>query len=215
MDRIAVVVLLSLGLVWSTLCAGKPVIYDTDMAIDDWLALLYLLKTREVDVVAVTISVSGESHCQPALDNARNLIRLAAYADIPVACGDDYPLDGYFEFPKPWQVDSDTLSEIDLGRWVEAPLSGTESDGHAVALIHRVIEDSAEPVTVVAVGPLTNIARWLERHPADRASVAELVMMGGAYAVPGNIVVPGFSDRPGRHPRDAGGGRPGESDGGS
>jgi inosine-uridine nucleoside N-ribohydrolase len=111
-----------------------------------------------------------------------------------VACGDDFPLDGYFVFPEPWQVDSDTLSGIDLGQWIEAPVSGTPGDGHAVELIHRLVARSHEEITIVAVGPLTNIAEWLRRYPQDRQRVAELVMMGGNYAVPGNIVVPGFSD---------------------
>jgi inosine-uridine nucleoside N-ribohydrolase len=174
--------------------AGKPVIYDTDMAIDDWLALLYLLQHEAADVVAVTIAGSGESHCQPGLDNTRNLVRLAGHVEIPVACGDDYPLDGYFVFPEPWQVDSDTLSGIDLGQWLEAPVKDSPAGSHAVDLLHRIITQSEEPVTIVAVGPLTNIAQWLERYPQDRAKVAELVMMGGSYAAPGNIVVPGFSD---------------------
>ena len=111
-----------------------------------------------------------------------------------MACGDDHPLDGYFEFPKPWQVDSDTLSGIDLGQWLKEPVADSASDGHAVELLHRVIEATDQPVIIVAVGPLTNIAQWLARHPADRAGVDALVMMGGAWAVPGNIVVPGFSD---------------------
>jgi inosine-uridine nucleoside N-ribohydrolase len=188
------VVLANLG--WATHCsaASQSIIYDTDMAIDDWLALLYLVKHPGVDVVAITISGSGESHCQPALDNARDLLRLADNAEIPVACGDDYPLDGYFVFPVTWQEDSDTLTNIDIGRWIESPHSNTPSNGHAVDLIHRTIEASTTPITIVAVGPLTNIAQWLQRHPGDKAGVAELVMMGGSYQAPGNILVPGFSD---------------------
>ncbi len=172
---------------------GKPIIYDTDMAIDDWLALLYLAKHPDVDIVAVTISASGESHCAPGLDNVRNLLALAGHPSVPVACGDDYPLDGYFVFPEPWQVDSDTLSGIDLGRWVPELVGGSESDGHAVDLIHQVISQSPEPVTLVAVGPLTNVAQWLERYPDDRGAVAALVMMGGSYKAPGNIIVPLFT----------------------
>ncbi|MEE4192060.1 MAG: nucleoside hydrolase [Halieaceae bacterium] len=173
--------------------AGKPIIYDTDMAIDDWLAMLYLAKHPDVDIVAVTISASGESHCRPGLDNVRNLLKLAGHEQVPVACGDDYPLDGFFVFPEPWQVDSDTLSGIDLGRWVDEPVKGTQSNGHAAELIHQVVNTSVEPVTLVAVGPLTNVAQWLGRYPDDRARVAELVMMGGSYQAPGNIIVPLFT----------------------
>ncbi len=185
--------ILTLGLFTGPAFAGKPIIYDTDMAIDDWLAMLYLAKHPDINIVAVTISASGESHCAPGLDNVRNLLKLAGHPMVPVACGDDYPLDGYFVFPEPWQVDSDTLSGIDLGRWVENPVKGTPSDGHAAELIHKVVSESPEPITLVAVGPLTNVAQWLERYPDDRGAVAELVMMGGSYAAPGNIIVPLFT----------------------
>ncbi len=185
--------ILTITLLTTPTWAGKPIIYDTDMAIDDWLALLYLAKHPAVDIVAVTISASGESHCAPGLDNVRNLLALADHPQVPVACGDDYPLDGYFVFPEPWQVDSDTLSGIDLGRWLPERVVGSESDGHAAELIHRVVSFSPQPVTLVAVGPLTNVAQWLERYPDDRGAVAELVMMGGSYEAPGNIIVPLFT----------------------
>lgn len=195
MRHLLCLLMMSVTLAFSSAApAAKPVIFDTDMAIDDWLALLFLLRHEEADVIAVTISASGESHCQPGLDNASNLLKLAGHRAIPVACGDDFPLDGYFVFPEPWQVDSDTLSGIDVGQWVSAPVSATPTEGHAVELIHKLISGNDEAITLVAVGPLTNIAQWLQRHPKDRQRVAELVMMGGSYAAPGNIVVPGFSD---------------------
>ncbi len=185
--------ILSFTLLSAAAWGGKPIIYDTDMAIDDWLALLYLAKHPDVDIVGVTISASGESHCAPGLDNVRNLLALANHPQVPVGCGDDYPLDGYFVFPEPWQVDSDTLSGIDLGRWLPELVQGSASDGHAADLIHRIVSQSPEPVTLVAVGPLTNVAQWLEKYPDERGDVAALVMMGGSYQAPGNIIVPLFT----------------------
>jgi inosine-uridine nucleoside N-ribohydrolase len=182
------------GILAAGAASARPVIYDTDMAIDDWLGLLYLLAEPDIEVVAVTVSASGESHCQPGLDNARNLMALAGQFGTPVACGDAYPLDGYFVFPEPWQVDSDTLSGIDIGQWVDDPVTDSPSDGHAMDLIHQVIADSEEPVAIVAVGPMTNIAEWLNRYPEDRKEVSELVMMGGSYKAPGNIIVPNVTD---------------------
>ncbi|MEM0952790.1 MAG: nucleoside hydrolase [Pseudomonadota bacterium] len=173
--------------------SARPIIYDTDMAIDDWLGLLYLLAEPSTDVVGITISASGESHCQPGLDNARNLLSLAGKSEVPVACGDDYPLEGFFVFPDPWQVDSDTLSGIDMSQWIDNPVSNTASDGHAVDLIHQIISASPEPVGIVAVGPMTNMAQWLARYPADRERVSELIMMGGSYRAPGNIIVPNIT----------------------
>ena len=174
------------------LSAGaKPVILDNDMAIDDWAALLYLLHHPDAEVQAVTIAASGESHCEPGLENTLRLLDLPGDVpgDIPVACGDSAPLDGYSVFPEAWRQDSDTLSGVAL------PGSEREPDSRAAhEVIHEVIREASEPVTLVATGTLTNIARWLERYPGDRDRVAELVIMGGNLDVPGNIIVPGFTD---------------------
>lgn len=174
--------------------SAKPVIYDTDMAIDDWFALLYIALAPDADLTAVTISASGESHCQPGLNNADNLLQLAAHTTIPIACGDSYPMDGYFIFPPEWQHDADTLSGIDLKHWLGQPVTARKSDGTAVELLHRTISTSDEPVTIVAVGPMTNIAQWLVKYPNDIKNLESLVIMGGSYRSPGNIIVPNFTD---------------------
>lgn len=171
----------------------KPVIFDTDMAIDDWFALLYLAKSPNAELLAVTISNSGETDCKPGLVNATNLLKLARHADLPVSCGDDYPLDGYFIFPEPWRDDSNTLSGIDLGKWLEQPVTAVERAQHAVETLHAAVQNSKQPVTIIAVGPMTNIAQWLQRYPEDRKNVEELVVMGGSYQAPGNILVPKFT----------------------
>lgn len=173
---------------------AKPIIYDTDMAIDDWFALLYLNLHPDAELLGVTISTSGESHCQPGLDNVRNLLSLTGTNGIPVACGDAYPQDGYFIFPPEWQKDADTLSGIDLSQWLEKPVTQSTSDGHAAELLHKLVIGSQEAVTIVAVGPMTNIAQWLEKYPEDKSKLAELVMMGGSYKAKGNIIVPNFTD---------------------
>jgi purine nucleoside permease len=167
-----------------------PVVFDTDMAIDDWAALLFLARHSAVDLRAITVAGSGEAHCGPGVANALALADLAAAgAAIPAACGDPVPLDGYFVFPEPWQEDMDKLSGVALPPSERAPW-----DGHAVELIHAAIETSDRPVTLLATGPLTNIAQWLERYPDDAAQVDRLVIMGGNLREAGNIIVPGFTD---------------------
>ncbi|MEQ8514517.1 MAG: nucleoside hydrolase, partial [Chromatocurvus sp.] len=141
-----------------------PVIFDTDMAIDDWAALLFLLREPAIDLRAVTVAGSGEAHCGPGEKNALALAELTLPGNaVPVACGDPWPLDGYFVFPTAWQEDMDRLSGVPV------PASGREPyDGHAVDLIHATIQDSDGPVVLLATGPLTNIAQWLDRYPEDR-----------------------------------------------
>ncbi|MEO0438769.1 MAG: nucleoside hydrolase [Pseudomonadota bacterium] len=167
-----------------------PVVFDTDMAIDDWAALLFLAKHPTIDLKAVTVAGSGEAHCEPGV---RNVIALLALVDphhsVPVSCGDAYPTDGYFVFPVAWQEDMDRLS------------GATVPDGHsvgdqrhAVDLIHDVLQEASSPVTILATGPLTNLAQWLDRYPDDASQAERVVIMGGALEVPGNIIVPGFTD---------------------
>jgi pyrimidine-specific ribonucleoside hydrolase len=170
---------------------AKTIIFDNDMAIDDWAALLYLLHHPKADVIAVTISTSGESRCAPGLANTLSLLDLPGNVktDIPVACGDDYPLDGYFVFPETWRVDSDTLSGVPVKK-----SERSASKKHAVEVIHEALAQAKEPVTLIATGPLTNIAQWLERYPGDKNKIKQLVIMGGSVDVPGNIIVPNFTD---------------------
>ncbi len=167
-----------------------PVIFDTDMAIDDWAALLFLARHPGVDLLAVTVAGSGEAHCEPGVRNALALLDLVdPHSTVPVSCGDAYPQDGYFVFPVPWQEDMDKLSGVAV-----TPSTRKGDPRHGVDLLHAAIEASAQPVTILATGPLTNIAQWLERYPGDREKATRLVIMGGALDAPGNIIVPGFTD---------------------
>ncbi|HSC68808.1 MAG TPA: nucleoside hydrolase [Cellvibrio sp.] len=184
-------ILLAVGLLGASIVAhAKPIIFDNDMAIDDWAALLYLLHHPDADVIAVTIAASGESRCKPGLANTNSLLDLPGDVkkDIPVACGDAYPLDGYFVFPEPWRKDSDTLSGVPI-----KSSSRIASDKHAADIIHSALTGTKEPVTLIATGPLTNIAQWLKRYPTDKHKIDQLVIMGGAVDVPGNIIVPLFT----------------------
>jgi purine nucleoside permease/inosine-uridine nucleoside N-ribohydrolase len=170
--------------------ARTPVIFDTDMAIDDWAALLFLARHPAVDLRAVTVAGSGEAHCEPAVRNALALLDLVnPHSTVPVTCGDDYPIDGHFVFPVPWQKDMDRLSGVAVTG------SDRDADGrHAVELLHDTLADSEEAVTLLATGPLTNIAQWLQRFPEDMDAVDRLVVMGGNMDAPGNIIVPDFTD---------------------
>ncbi|MEM9760184.1 MAG: nucleoside hydrolase [Pseudomonadota bacterium] len=182
---------------WERYGATPPVpsarislVFDTDMAIDDWAALLFLARHPGVELLAVTVAASGEAHCEPGMRNALALLELVdPHSQVPVACGDAYPLDGYFVFPEAWQDDMDRLSGVAV-----TPAVAEADDRHAVDLLHQLFSASSTPITVLATGPLTNIAQWQQRFPDDAAGMERLVIMGGALDVPGNIIVPGFTD---------------------
>lgn len=166
-----------------------PVIFDTDMAIDDWSALLLLAKTDSIDLLAVTANGVGETRCAPAMRNIPALLALATEDEIVIGCGDAYPIDGYFTFPEPWRQQADTLSGVEIA---DGTLPITAK--HPVRIIHEAIENHEQKITLLATGSLTNIAQWIEHHPEDVSKVEKLVIMGGSFDTHGNIIVPGFTD---------------------
>jgi pyrimidine-specific ribonucleoside hydrolase len=165
----------------------RDVIIDTDMAFDDWLGILYLLQRADINVVAITVVGTGEAHCAPGMQHALELIQLAGESGIPVTCGREAPLEGGHEFPLEWRERVDDLAGLDLPASSEFPQTRD-----AVELLTELISSSPENVTVLALGPLTNIAEALTASPALAGQIEVLYIMGGAVRAAGNVsfVVP-------------------------
>lgn len=85
----------------------KSVIYDTDMAHEDVFSALFLLSHPNVDVRAITVTGTGEVHCEPGVEHALGLVALSGNEEIPVACGRETPLAGNHVFPAEWRKDAD------------------------------------------------------------------------------------------------------------
>jgi inosine-uridine nucleoside N-ribohydrolase len=161
--------------------APRNFVVDTDMAADDWMALLFLLRRPDVAVKAITVSGTGEAHCAPGVRHALELVAFANRAPIPVACGRDTPLQGQHTFPKSWRTDVDSL----LGLTLPAATTAAAQPS-AVELLTSAIQSSPHTV-VVTLGPLTNLAEALQRTPSLVRNVEMVYVMGGAVNVPGNI----------------------------
>lgn len=159
---------------------------DTDMANDDWLAILYLLQREDIAVQAITVAGTGEAHCEPGIRNALGLVALAGYYSIPVACGREAPLQGDHAFPDSWRAGVDSLLGLTLPAGQNA---GSPAD--AVELLTTVIQASPEQTTLLTLGPLTNVAEALEQTPALAERIDMIYIMGGAVDVPGNIATTG------------------------
>jgi inosine-uridine nucleoside N-ribohydrolase len=164
-----------------TLHTPMPVILDGDMAHEDMFATLFLLRHPNVDVKAIAVAGTGEAHCGPDVENALGLVRLAGGADIPVACGRETPLAGDHAFPDEWRASADDLYGLEL------PTGGEPSSLSAPDLIAEILTNPGNQVTVVAVGPLTNIAEALQAHPEIIEQIAAIHVMGGAVEVEGNV----------------------------
>ena len=157
-------------------------VFDTDVAPDDLVALAFLLSAPGVDLVAITVSGTGEAHCPDGVDVVLRVLERLSAPDIPVACGRETPLAGSHTFPDVWREGVDQGSELDL-----PPTDRTAADATAVELIPRLAAEYPDLV-ILATGPLTNLADALRAHPALAEQLKSVYVMGGALHVPGNLV---------------------------
>lgn len=151
----------------------RPIIIDTDPGIDDALAIAIALFSEELDVKLIT-TVAGNVSLEKVTNNAISLLTFFE-KDVPVAKGAEKPLleplidasnvhgasgmEG-FDFPEP-------KKELLL-------------EEHAVNAMKKVILESDEPMTLMPIGPLTNIALLFAMYPEVKSNIKEIVLMGGS-----------------------------------
>jgi pyrimidine-specific ribonucleoside hydrolase len=163
------------------------VIVDTDMGNDDVMALQSLLRKPNIQVKAITVSGTGLAHAKEGLHNVRRLLYFLNKREIPTACGREFPIKGGHSFPDTWRAETDALLDQILSLEHEK-ISDLSSD-NAVELLRATIESSSEKITILALGPLTNIAELFNTYPALIKKIEKLHIMGGAIDVPGNLSV--------------------------
>jgi purine nucleosidase len=149
------------------------VIIDCDPGHDDALALLLAVGDPRLRLLGVT-TVAGNQTLDKTTANALKILALAGVADVPVAAGCDRPLVGELTVA----ADIHGSSGLD-GPDLDVPV-GKVADVHAVELMRRLLAASAEPVTLIATGPLTNVALLLRSHPETMSHVRRVVFMGGS-----------------------------------
>jgi pyrimidine-specific ribonucleoside hydrolase len=152
------------------------------MAADDWMAILYLLQRPDVTVRAITVTGAGEAHCVPGIRYALGLATLAGADNIIVACGRETPLQGNHAFPDGWRAGVDRLLGLTLPQG-----QATASNLTAVELLISVIQSSPDKVTILTLGPPTNVAEVLQSNPSLVDNIEMIYIMGGAVTVPGNV----------------------------
>ncbi|MEV6306751.1 nucleoside hydrolase [Actinoplanes sp. NPDC051861] len=152
---------------------GRPVIVDCDPGHDDALALLLAAGDDRVRLLGVT-TVAGNQTLEKTTRNALKVLGLAGVAGVPVAAGRDRPLSGELNVAE----DIHGSSGLD-GPVLDLPVAEV-ADVDGVELMRRLIVGSDEPVTLIATGPLTNVAALLTEHPEAGARVRRIVFMGGS-----------------------------------
>jgi purine nucleosidase len=162
----------------------KKIIIDTDPGIDDALALILSLYSPEIEIQAVT-TVCGNVPVQLA---TKNVFRLLSLMEIktppPVATGSGQPLheDPAFAFHV---HGSDGLGGLNIFKDLNTPHIDTLPE--ATGLISEIVSKHPGEVTLVMLGPLTNLALLLQNDEAAAKKIKEVIIMGGAVFVPGNI----------------------------
>ncbi len=149
-----------------------PVLIDCDPGTDDALALLLAFASPELDIRAITV-VAGNAGLERTLANALGVVALAS-TSTPVFAGADRPLLG--RYPSGAHVHGD-----DGIGGVALPAGAPAAPGIAADAIRDLLRAAPEPITVVGIGPATNLALAFLTERALAAKVARFVLMAGAW----------------------------------
>lgn len=161
----------------------KPVrmILDVDTGIDDALAIFYALKRPGIKLEAIT-TVSGNVHVDLATRNTLQLLELTGRTDVPVAAGAGRSLVWPYTHKATSVHGENGLGDITLPEPTIKPIAE-----HGVDLLIRMARENPGEITLVPVGPLTNIALAFLQAPDIAPLFKEIVIMGGAVLYPGNV----------------------------
>ncbi|XP_011074012.1 probable uridine nucleosidase 2 isoform X3 [Sesamum indicum] len=160
----------------------KKIIIDTDPGVDDAMAIFLALQSPEVEVIGLT-TIYGNVYTTLATRNALHLLEIAGRTDIPVAEG------SHLTITKGTKLRiADFVHGTDgLGNQNFPPPKGKAIEQSAVDFLIQQTSLYPGKVTVVALGPLTNIALAIQADPAFIKNVGQIVLLGGAFSVNGNV----------------------------
>ena len=159
----------------------KKIIIDTDPGVDDTIAITTALRSPELEVIGLT-SVFGNASGPVTAQNALRLVELEGNGHIPVARGSDIPLVAPLEKLGTW-----VHGEDGMGNTNPPSPKGKLLEESAAEFIVRMARQYPGEITLVPVGPLTNIALALRIDPHIATMIHDVVIMGGAVTVPGNM----------------------------
>jgi inosine-uridine nucleoside N-ribohydrolase len=149
-----------------------PLVLDCDPGTDDALALFLALASPELHVLAITVA-GGNAGLDHTLPNALALRSLTG-SDIPVYAGADRPLLGSF-------TNAARVHGIDGLGGIALPSGKPAEAEHAADAIRRIVRSAKEPVTLVGIAPVTNLALALMTEPSIAANMDQIVLMSGAW----------------------------------
>ena len=159
----------------------RPVYFDCDTGIDDALALVYLMASPEIELAGIG-SVSGNIDAATGARNTLDLLAMGGRGDVAVAVGANDPLTRTFTGGVPHIHGRNGVGNVELPHTDKRPEAESAAD-----MLVRLAHEHEGKLDVVAVGPLTNLALALAQDPSIAGKVRQVVVMGGAALVPGNL----------------------------
>ena len=162
--------------------ADNLVLMDHDGGVDDYLSTALLLTMEHLHVLGIVVT-PADCYIQPAVSATRKLLDLLGHSDIPVA---ESTVRGVNPFPRIFRRDSFTVDHLPILNehdTVKTPLAAESGQAFMV----RVLHEAPEQVTILSTGPLSTIAAALDQDPSVEYKIKELIWMGGALNVPGNV----------------------------
>lgn len=162
----------------------KKVILSIDTGIDDAMALAYVLGSKELELIGI-VGTYGNVYTKQGVKNDLALLEMLGRTDIPVYLGNEHAIDkDDFEVS---EVSADIHGQNGIGE-VEVPAASRQVEtGDGVDFIIDSVKKYGKDLTVIATGPMTDLARTLKKYPAFKDEVGQVVIMGGALACTGNV----------------------------
>lgn len=162
---------------------ATPILYDCDPGHDDAIALVMAHRSPEIELLGVT-TTCGNAELERTTANAIRVLDFLGATNVPVAAGCARPL------ARPLVLGTaDGPSGMDGSPYLPEPKRGPIAQ-HAVDFLAEKLAAAAEPMTVVATGPLTNIGLLVLKHPGVLPKIKELIWMGGVFYRKSEIITP-------------------------
>ncbi|XP_057535080.1 uridine nucleosidase 1 [Amaranthus tricolor] len=172
---------ISNGIIYDSSNKPEKLIIDTDPGIDDSMAILMAFQTREVEIIGLT-TIFGNVMTENASRNALLLCEIAERPDIPVAEGSPGPLKGGIPRVADFVHGSDGLGNIHL-----SPPNAKKIEKNAAEFLVDKVSEYPGEISILALGPLTNLALAIKKDSTFASKVKRIVVLGGAFFCVGNV----------------------------
>ncbi|MEM1136456.1 MAG: nucleoside hydrolase [Bacteroidota bacterium] len=162
---------------------NRQVIMDHDGSADDFLSLVLLLTMPHINTLGITIT-PADCYIENALATTLKILAKAKKPDIKIGIGNFH---GINAFPADWRAKPKMLNALPSLIGIEVPADVTAFKP-ANDLIEEQLLNALSPITILMTGPCSNLVHALERNSKIANNIEEVVWMGGAFDVPGNVL---------------------------